>query len=125
MRLIIAAAVGSPHGVLVGAAVLPGDLIAAPRLLRAERRPRAELAGRDRRTAEFQLRARRATDGIQIIVIVVRGPNEAGRSRRLDLQDGREAEVTRHKSRFVDVPKRYGVAAAQIDNGVGVDLIGA
>src|SRR5260221_5204884 len=46
VRDAVAAAVGIPHRVLIGARVLPGHFVAACRLLRAVRSPRPpELAG--------------------------------------------------------------------------------
>ena len=57
VREIFAVAVGGPDRIGVGARDLPGDLIAGCRLLRADRRPGAELAGRNGRTAKFQLGA--------------------------------------------------------------------
>ena len=42
-EMIVAAAVGVPDRVLIGARDLPGDLIPACRLLRADRRPGAKL----------------------------------------------------------------------------------
>src|SRR5437588_659631 len=43
-RSVVAAAVRAPNGLLIGTAVLPGNLIAARRCLRSDRRPAAELA---------------------------------------------------------------------------------
>ena len=40
---VVAVAVGAPHRVLTGARHLPGDVVAACRLVRADRRPAAEL----------------------------------------------------------------------------------
>ena len=68
LREEIAAAVGVQHEVLIGAAVLPGDLIAAGRLLRADRHPRPELAHRDRRAGHLQLRTGGGR-GIEKIVV--------------------------------------------------------
>ena len=45
LALPVAVAVDVPDEVLVGAAVLPDHLVAAPNLLRPERRPGPELAG--------------------------------------------------------------------------------
>ena len=41
---IVAAAVGAPNGVLASARILPGNVVAARRLHRPDRRPAAELA---------------------------------------------------------------------------------
>src|SRR5258708_34733328 len=43
VREVMAVAVGVPDGILIGSRHLPGNLIATRRLLRADRRPRAEL----------------------------------------------------------------------------------
>src|SRR5262249_45767418 len=48
----VATAVGGPHGVLIGAAILPNDLIAAATLLHTERRPRTELTDNHRCTGD-------------------------------------------------------------------------
>src|SRR5437870_1830979 len=48
--LVVAAAVGVPDGVLIGPRDLPGNLVTARRLLRADRRPRARLARHEGRT---------------------------------------------------------------------------
>src|SRR5260370_1407552 len=76
--LVVAAAVGVPDGVLIGSRDLPGNLVAAGRLLRADRRPRTRLTRHEGRTEKAQLRARRSTDRIQYIII--RRLKQAGRS---------------------------------------------
>ena len=50
----VAVTVGVPDRVLIGAAILPGNLVAARRLLRANRRPSAELSAHIVRPAVFQ-----------------------------------------------------------------------
>ena len=54
---VVAVVVGIPRRVLTGARILPGDLIAARRLLRTDRRPGAKLTGHKVRTAKLQRRA--------------------------------------------------------------------
>src|SRR5262245_27904013 len=54
---VVAVALDVPDDVLVGAAVLPDNLVAAANLLCAERRPGAELAGHDVGTGVLQGRA--------------------------------------------------------------------
>ena len=78
VREVVAAAVGVPDRILIGAGDLPGNLIAACRLLRADRRPGAELTRRHGRAAVAQRGARRSADRIQ--EIVVPNLNQAGRS---------------------------------------------
>src|SRR5260370_14085708 len=80
--LEIAAAVGVPDGVLIGPRDLPGNLVAAGRLLRADRNPRAKLTHRHERAVVEQGRTRRPPDRKQ--EIVVPDLNHAGRSLRLD-----------------------------------------
>ena len=57
---IIAAAVGGPDRILIGARDLPGNLIAGCRLLRADRRPGAKLTRHNGRASVFQRGTRRA-----------------------------------------------------------------
>src|SRR5260370_25986376 len=56
--LEIAVAVGVPDGILVGPRHLPGNLVTAGRLLRADRIPRARVAPPVARTYQTQLSAR-------------------------------------------------------------------
>src|SRR5437016_1073460 len=54
IREVVAAATGAPHRVLIGAGHLPGHIVAAGSLFRADRRPATKLAGRNSRTAVSQ-----------------------------------------------------------------------
>src|SRR5215813_13315017 len=53
VRKVIAAAVSVRYHVLIGAAILPGNLVPARRRLRSDWGPGAELAGRKVHAAEF------------------------------------------------------------------------
>ena len=57
LRGVVAVAVGAPDRILISAGSLPGNVIAACRLHRADRRPAAKLARRNIRTVIFQRRA--------------------------------------------------------------------
>src|SRR5262249_15333626 len=83
---VVAAAVGGPGRVLIGARDLPGNLIAAGRLLRADRRPAAGLTHHYVRTANFQQLARSAAVVKEKMI-----PNlgQPGRAIRLDQRRGR------------------------------------
>src|SRR5260370_870522 len=81
-REVIAAAIGVPHLVLIIARDLPGHLIPAGGLLRADRCPRAEFTRQHGRAGKAQLGTRRPTDWIQRIGVP--NLNQLGRSQRLD-----------------------------------------
>ena len=81
----IAAAVDVPREILVGGAVLPGDLIPACRLLRADRNPGAELARRDGHAAVAQLDGRRPAI---VHEVGVRDLGQCGRAGGLDGRRG-------------------------------------
>ena len=82
---IIAVIVDVPDRVLIGAAILPGNLIAGCRLLRADRRPSAELSQRVIGATIFQ-RGTRA----RAVKKEIRGANlgQAGRASRFDHRRG-------------------------------------
>ena len=79
IREVVAAAIGAPHRVLIGAGHLPGHIVAARSLFRADRRPATKLAGRNSRTAVFQLGASAAADAIKIENVA--NLDQAGRSK--------------------------------------------
>ena len=87
---IIAVTVDVPDRVLIGAAILPGNLIAGCRSLRADRRPRTKLARRVIRAAIFQ-RGTRARDAV---IKEIRSANlgQAGRAGRFDHRRGYTAQ---------------------------------
>ena len=68
LRKEVAVAVGQPDRVEPGRRILPGDVIAAGRLHRPDRRPATELAGRYGGATIFQLRTRATTDGIEEVI---------------------------------------------------------
>ena len=83
---VVAAAVGVPDRVLIGARDLPGNLIPGCRLLRADRRPGAKLTRHIIRAGIFQRGARSAAVVKEKMI-----PNlgQAGRSIGLDHRRGR------------------------------------
>src|SRR5262245_21374338 len=85
IRGVVAATVGVPNRVLVGASILPRNLVPACRLLRADRRPGATLTNKVR-AAKFERRARAAAVVKEKMI-----PNlgQVGRSIRLDHCRGR------------------------------------
>ena len=119
---LIAAAVGEPDGILIGAGKLPGHLIAAGRLLRADRRPGSELPRRNRRAAIPQFRPGPSADAIKEKVRA--HFDQAGRPERLDRRrrnhrsDGAvavqilmEAAFQRHQRRAAP---RYAAGAGRL-----------
>ena len=64
-RGVVAVAVGAPDRILIGAGQLPGNLIAACRLLCADRRPAAKLTHHNVRAAILQRGARDPPTGIK------------------------------------------------------------
>src|SRR5437763_449662 len=79
VREEVAAAIGAPHRVLIGAGHLPGHIVAAGSLFRTDRRPAAKLASRNSRTAVFQLGASAAADAVKIEHVA--NLDQAGRSK--------------------------------------------
>src|SRR5436305_14733210 len=79
IREVVAAAIGAPHRVLIGAGHLPGHIVAAGSLFRADRRPATKLAGRNSRTAVFQDR-KSVVEGESVIVNVA-NIDQDGRSK--------------------------------------------
>ena len=77
ISFVVAVAVGAPHRVLAGTGILPGNVIAARRLNRADRRPRAKLTGGNVGAFIFQRRTRSAA---AVQIIVVRNLGQAGGS---------------------------------------------
>ena len=78
---VVAVVVGIPRRVLTGARILPGNLIAARRLLRTDRRPGAKLTGHKIRAAKLQ----RGTGASAVIKeIMIGNLREVGRALRLD-----------------------------------------
>ena len=77
--MIVAVAVGVPDRILIGPRHLPGNLIPACRLLRANRRPATKLPRHNVRAGIFQLGARSACDAIKEKIV----PNldQAGRAK--------------------------------------------
>src|SRR5258705_7686892 len=66
-RDVIAAAVGTPHAVLIGTGDLPGYVVSARSLHRANWRPGPKLTRRDDGAAKLQRWARPA--GVEVIAI--------------------------------------------------------
>src|SRR5947207_1685750 len=64
----VAATVGIPDRKLIGAGILQGDLVAACRLLHANRRIRIELPHHNRSAAVLERRAGPTADAIQKII---------------------------------------------------------
>src|SRR5438067_270174 len=80
-RNVVAIAVGGPCRILIDAGDLPGHVISARRLLRADRRPRAELTCHDGSALILQLRPGPTTGAVEKIVAA--NLHELGRPERL------------------------------------------
>ena len=99
--MIIAVAVGGPDRILIGARDLPGNFIAACRLLRADRRPGAKLTATTAAPPNFSAGP---DPPLLSKIIIVSDLGQAGRSIRLDHQrsnyriDGLRGQtgITRH-----------------------------
>src|SRR5262245_51308768 len=100
IREVIAVIVGDPHRILIGAWHLPGHLIPARRLLRANRRYLAKLTGHIVRALVFQRWARAAT---AVKIKVGADLSHAGRSDALDHRLGRRYRRCRRTNRTVAV----------------------
>ena len=81
-RCEIAVAIGVPDRILIGARAFPGHLIAARRLLGADRRPATKLARHNIGATVFQRGVRPGADAVEKKL----GPHrhQAGRAGRLD-----------------------------------------
>ena len=102
--------------ILIGACHLPGHLIPARRLLRANRRPMAaklvKLTGHNRRPAIAQLNRRPA---IRMKKIVVPNLNQAGRSKCLD---HRLVEIS-----FQPIKPRYSIGQPTARPAMGIGCL--
>src|SRR5438552_3404720 len=79
---MVTAAIGIPDDVLISTRDFPGHLIAACRLLRADRHPAAELTCHNRCAAILEFRARATADAIK--EKIAPSLNQTGRANRLD-----------------------------------------
>src|SRR5258708_960001 len=100
----VAAAVGIPDRILVGAGHLPSNLISGCRLLRADRRPGPELASCNGPGAEFQLGARPAADAIKVKIIA--NLDQTGRPKRFDHRRHTCWRNKAHRGMFLDAAFR-------------------
>src|SRR6476660_9361426 len=92
-RYEIAVAISGPDRILIGARAFPGHLIAARRLLGANRRPAAKLTRHNIGATVFQRGVRPGADAVEKIL----GPHrdQAGRTSRLnDGADNTDCSVT-------------------------------
>src|SRR5438270_4613011 len=82
LREVVAAAIGAPHRILIGAGHLPGHIVDATSLICGDRHPATTLSGLNSRVAVFQLAASAAADAVMIEN--VDKLELAGRYKRLD-----------------------------------------
>src|SRR6202012_1685524 len=110
-REIVAVGVGIPDHVLVGASCLPGHLVAACRLLHADRRPEmagliGELTGYNGRAAIAQLNRRSAAGFKEVVISLL---HQAGRSECLDYRGGADHAIA------VEILLKAGLERFQTD----------
>src|SRR5438105_5050852 len=79
IRAVVAAAIGAPHRILIGIGHLPGHVVAARSLFRADRGTATKLSGRNCRTAVCSLGASAAADAVKIEEVA--NLDQAGRSK--------------------------------------------
>src|SRR5438270_13003835 len=82
VRDVVAVTVGIPDGILVGARDLPGNIIAARRLLGADWHKPSELTGHSRGAGILQFRARGPRPRVEEIVATTL--HQTGRTKRLN-----------------------------------------